>query len=178
MSMIDRRRDTAVSTGADMTGERRRGHWYPWLFVGFFGLVFAVNAVMIGIALSTWTGLETRDHYRKGVAYNEVIDKQAAQQARGWQAALSWTALEETRGEIAVTLHDRNGDPITGAGVVVELRRPTQASLDRLVPLVARGDGRYVARETLPAAGNWDARLVIRNGDDSHIQMERLWVAE
>ena len=88
MSMIDRRSDTAVSTGADMTGEHRRGHWYPWLFVGFFGLVFAVNAVMIGIALSTWTGLETRDHYRKGVAYNEVIDKQAAQQARGWQASL------------------------------------------------------------------------------------------
>lgn len=173
MSMIDRRRDTAGTTE-----EGRRGRWYPWMFVGFFGVVFAVNAVMIGIAASTWTGLETRDHYRKGLAYNDVIDAAKAQQARGWQAVLGWTALEGTRGEMAVTLRDRNGDPINGAGVVVELRRPTQASMDMLVPLVARGDGRYVARETLPAAGNWDARLVIRNGDDSHIQMERLRIAE
>lgn len=173
MSMSERLTD-GTSTG----GDHRRGHWYPWLFVGFFGVVFAVNAVMVGIALSTWTGLETRDHYRKGLAYNDVIDRQAAQQARGWQASLDWSALEGTRGEIAVTLRDRNGDPISGAGVVVELRRPTQASLDTLVPLVARGDGRYAARETLPAAGNWDARLVIRSGEDSHIQMERLWVAE
>lgn len=158
--------------------DHRRGRWYPWLFVGFFGVVFAVNAVMIGIAASTWTGLETRDHYRKGLAYNDVIGAATAQQMRGWQATLGWTALDGTSGEIAVILRNKSGDPISGAGVAVELRRPTQASLDRLVPLVARGDGRYAARETLPAAGNWDARLVIHNGDDSHIQMERLWVAE
>lgn len=173
MSMSDHLPDN-MNTAED----HRRGRWYPWLFVGFFGVVFAVNAVMIGIAASTWTGLETRDHYRKGLAYNDVIDAATAQQMRGWQATLGWTALDGTSGEIAVILRNKSGDPISGAGVAVELRRPTQASLDRLVPLVARGDGRYAARETLPAAGNWDARLVIRNGDDSHIQMERLWVAE
>ncbi|WP_083859421.1 FixH family protein [Oceanibaculum indicum] len=173
MSMTDRLPD-----GMSTTGEHRRGRWYPWLFVGFFAVVFAVNAIMIGIALSTWTGLETRDHYRKGLAYNDVIDRQAAQQARGWQVSLGWTALEATRGELKVTLQDGSGNPINGAGVVVELRRPTDAGLDRLVPLVARGDGFYAARETLPAAGNWNARLVIRNGDDTHIQMERLWIAE
>ncbi|HOT83126.1 MAG TPA: FixH family protein, partial [Candidatus Defluviicoccus seviourii] len=54
--------------GAKASG-RPPGWWYPWIFVGGMLIVVAVNAVMAIVAVGTFSGLETTDHYRKGLAY-------------------------------------------------------------------------------------------------------------
>ena len=61
-----------------MAGARPRGWWYPWIFVGAMAVVVVVNGILAWLAVGTWTGIETEDHYRKGLAYNENL---AAEQA-------------------------------------------------------------------------------------------------
>ena len=53
-----------------------------WL-VGFFAVVGAVNAVMIGAAISTFAGLEHDSPYQAGLAFDQEI---AAARAAGGAA--------------------------------------------------------------------------------------------
>jgi nitrogen fixation protein FixH len=41
--------------------------------VSFFAVVTAVDGIMIYQAISTFGGLETKDAYRKGLSYNQVL---------------------------------------------------------------------------------------------------------
>ena len=51
-----------------MARPRQPGWWYPWIFVGGMLVVIAVNGVLITMAVSTFSGIETEEHYRKGLA--------------------------------------------------------------------------------------------------------------
>ncbi|MBT3306984.1 MAG: nitrogen fixation protein FixH, partial [Alphaproteobacteria bacterium] len=44
-----------------------------WL-LAFFGTIFAVNAVLVFFALSSWPGLTTDKAYEEGIAYNRTLD--------------------------------------------------------------------------------------------------------
>jgi nitrogen fixation protein FixH len=67
---------------------RPRGWWYPWIFVGFFFLTFAVNGALVFFALNTWTGLETQHYWERGTAYNAALDGARQQRERGWQVGI------------------------------------------------------------------------------------------
>ena len=118
---------------------------------------------LLRVAAATWLLLVSA-----AVVVNHVSLSRLAEDVRTSAPAIDVALLDSRLTELELLTDSTGHEP----------EPLTQASLDTLVPLVARGDGRYAARETLPAAGNWDARLVIRSGEDSHIQMERLWVAE
>ena len=53
-----------------------------WL-VAFFGVVFAVNAVMIHAAISTFGGVETASSYKAGLAFEQEVEAGAARRTRG-----------------------------------------------------------------------------------------------
>ena len=59
-----------------------------FLFVLFFGIIFVVNARLIYLSQSSWTGLETHDAYRKGLKYNQQLSSSEAQNTRGWTMTL------------------------------------------------------------------------------------------
>ncbi len=62
------------STGHRPTRAPRQKGWYiPWIFVGLFLVVAAVNGVMIHFAFSSWTGLQTEEHFLKGIKYNQDL---------------------------------------------------------------------------------------------------------
>ena len=50
--------------------------------VAGFVVVVAVNAVMLTLALGTFNGLSTDGAYDRGLAYNQTLAAEAAQQAR------------------------------------------------------------------------------------------------
>ena len=56
--------------------------------LGFFGVVFVVNGVMIYSALSTHTGLVANEPYRKGLHYNERIEADERQARLGWSDSI------------------------------------------------------------------------------------------
>jgi nitrogen fixation protein FixH len=154
---------------------RPAGWWYPWLFVGGMLIVIVVNAVLVFAALDTFPGLETTDHYRKGLAYNANLAAAREQRERGWKVDLSFaadaaTAAEQGRGTLRVRFADRDGEPLAGLSVTAMLTRPAHAGHDFEVPLRNLGEGVYQATVALPLRGLWEARILARSGGGAHFQ--------
>lgn len=161
-------------------GNRRRGRqpgWYiPWLFVAFFGVVFSVNGVMVWVATSTYTGLQTEEYYRKGVKYNAALEGARAQAERGWKVEVSFRSPAERKGTIALSLRDRYGNLLTGSVVTAQLIRPTSAGHDVQLDVPYVGDGRYGADVELPLSGVWDLRIDIDHASGDWQNQQRVWV--
>ena len=156
----------------------RRDAWIPWAFVGFFLVVLVVNAIMMVVAFSTWTGIgeESANSYQQGLTYNDRLAEVAAQQARGWQADLGFTDLPGVRGRLELTLQDSFGNPLERAIVVAALARPTNAAEDFTAELGDIGVGRYGADIVFPDAGQWDVRVLAEHPDGSYRLTSRLYV--
>jgi nitrogen fixation protein FixH len=163
-----------------MTGialaDERRSRWIPWAFVAFFGVVLAVNLTMIVVAMVTWPGLETKNAYQRGLAYNRTLAAAAAQAALGWQVDFRFTPAADGTGLAELTLRDRHGNLLRGAEVVARFLRPTHAGQDVEVVLEPARDGEYRAAVRLPLPGQWQVRVDVRHGGHRHQLSERLHV--
>ncbi|MDH3664086.1 MAG: FixH family protein [Alphaproteobacteria bacterium] len=156
---------------------RRRGHWIPWVFVGLFLLVLAVNGTMITIAISTFNGLETTNAYEKGLAYNDRLAAAAEQERLGWETSLN--AVPNENGQVTLTfvLADRLGAPIAAADVRARIDRPLQAGRDQVVVLEATDDGRYAATVDLPLKGQWNVQLTAEARGERYQLAKRIHIA-
>jgi nitrogen fixation protein FixH len=142
-------------------GDPRRSQWIPFAFVGFFVVVLATNAVMMWLAFTTWTGLETENAYQKGLAYNHTLAEARAQAALGWQVETGFVEQEGGRLGIELALADRYGTPLENAVVSARLVRPTSEGHDLPVALERHLGNRYGAEVALPLAGQWEAQLTV-----------------
>lgn len=137
--------------------------WMPWLFVLFFAVVFLVNGIMVYVGATTWTGLETKQHYVKGLAYNETLDEVELQKARGWIGALSVKPGAEGRLTLDFVLRNREERALAGATVTARLVRPTSEGHDLEIRMDDYGRGRYVGAADLALRGQWDVRIVAKH---------------
>lgn len=155
---------------------RKRGWWYPWIFVGMFGVVVAVNGALAYFATTTFTGLQTKGAYEKGLAYNKALAEVRAEEELGWKVdpQIDPTAITATGGAITVTVQDKNGKPLDDLHVAVEMVRPTAAGYDSLLELVAQGGGRYQTMVKLPLPGLWDIKVLASRGQDQVEAMRRV----
>jgi len=155
-----------------------RGRYYPWIFVGGFLAVIAVNAVMVGLALASFSGIETPRHYAQGLAYNRLIEADRAQHALGWRIELGLLpraadpAQDARTVALEVDAADKLGRPLDNLELRALAVRPTSAGFDRELRLTPAGGGRYRATLELPLPGQWDLRLVA-NRADAHWQTVR-----
>lgn len=147
---------------------RKPGWWIPWSFVGFFVVVIAVNAGMMTAAFSTFTGLSTANHYRRGVSYNKALDAEAAQRARGWQTNVRFDQTGPRKGRLVVVFTDRKGEQLLSLDVSARIVRPTNAGDDFTAPLKPLGDGHYAADIAFPLRGQWRAEIIARRGTARH----------
>lgn len=133
----------------------RRSAWIPWAFVGGMLTVFAVNAVMVQLAIATFPGVTVGRAYERGRGYNQVLAEAARQDALGWRAEV---ALAEG-GVLTLTASDREGRPLE-ARVQGVLRRPLEGT-DLPLEFVAARPGRWDAAVQGARAGQWEARLTL-----------------
>lgn len=127
--------------------------------LAFFGVVTAVDAVMIYQAVHTFGGVETSDAYRKGLAYNKRIASSAEQDALGW---IEDVTIDAPRGVLVVSLSDRNRKGIEGLVVSATIGRPATNAFDQTLTLEDRGDGRHEAPVPSLAAGSWSVDVSAR----------------
>jgi nitrogen fixation protein FixH len=120
----------------------------------FFGVVSAVNGVMIYEALSTMRGVDTESAYQAGRMFEQDVAMLKAQDARHWQIDAKLTpALNGTRLELAA--RDQAGHVLTGMAASANFERPTDRGLDRKVALTEDLPGQYHGTtELIP--GQWD----------------------
>jgi len=158
-----------------------RGKHVLMMMLAFFGTVILVNLVFVYFALDTWTGITTENAYTEGLQYNETIAARDAQRDLGWQAEVSLTVPADGSEQLAVTLRDRDGRPLSGLSVSGTLRRPTHEGYDQEVHLIEEAEGRYTAPLSVPLRGNWDLALsaspAAAHPDDPVFEMKtRLWL--
>lgn len=147
----------------------------PWIFVGGFAIVIAVNGALIYFANSTFSGLETEHAYETGLHYNQSLEAAAAQEKLGWRGDIALSAEADGKRELTVLFADRLERPIDGLAVEAHLLRPANAGMDLNLTLAGKGNGRYTADVTLPAPGQWDIRIVARDAEHSWQKSERLF---
>ncbi|SHI70185.1 Nitrogen fixation protein FixH [Roseomonas rosea] len=152
-----------------MATPARRGRWIPWAFVGAFGVVIAVNGVLITAAVRTYSGTTTAGAYDRGRGYGEVLAEAARQRALGWQSEIT-----RDPGAVAVSVRLPDGSPLPAdARVTGSLQRPLERAS---VPLDFHpaAPGGWRSAVELPAPGAWEAVLTVTRGTDRVELRERL----
>ncbi len=126
------------------------------IFIAFFGIVTAVNIVMIYSATSTFPGLVVKNSY---VASQNFDAERNAHNALGWSAG---AGLDD--GELTVAIQDRDGAPVHGLAVSAIIGRPATNEGERIVDLHPSGDV-YIAHPGLPK-GAWRIEIRAQGGPE------------
>ena len=155
---------------------RKPGWWYPYIFVGGFGVVLAVNGALAYFATSSFTGLQTENAYEKGLAYNKTLDLARIQDEMGWTVEVK---VEPVAGQahqtlVVVAYRDRQGQPLDGLAVKARMIRPTAKGYDRDAVLNEVTPGTYGATVDLPLEGLWDVNLTAAGRDATHQIVRRI----
>lgn len=140
------------------------GQMLLFCLLGFFGVVFVANGVMVREALSTFGGLETESSYKAGRMFEQEVAMAEAQDARQWHVDAKVTpAADDARLDIDV--RDAAGRPLTGIDAAATFERPTDRRMDRDVALTESEPGRFYGSVAIPA-GQWDLVIELsRHGD-------------
>ena len=124
-----------------------------WLSA-FFGVVFAVNGVLIHEALSTLSGVDTDSAYQAGRVFEHEVTMAKAQEARQWRVEATVTPSPQGA-RIDVTARDAAGAPLRNLDATAVLERPTDRRLDRNLVVAADGPGRFHG-DVDAERGQWD----------------------
>lgn len=133
-------------------GSFSKNKWVLFAFLGFFGVIFAVNAVFIYSALSSQTGVVTEKPYEKGLAYNDTLQQAKNQPKINEKASYDNAVLRWL-------LRDEAGRHIKNAVVTARLVRSVKEGYDFDVEMAYKGDGVYEVSLDLPLKGAWVAQL-------------------
>ena len=190
LGIIASHRDRRLAEAGQVSG--RWFHWGPTVIILFFSVVFLVNATMVVLSRQgmpesmarvllperdrdrqvtmAFPGTVARDFHKKEALYNDYLEQVRKQEARGWQVRQGWLDTPKTGAAkpFQVEIVSRDGDPVTGARVMVDFLRPSDQRLDQQHELVEVEAGLYRARVSLPMPGLWSTSLVIRRGEDLH----------
>jgi nitrogen fixation protein FixH len=155
---------------------RLKGKHVLFILLGFFGIVFAVNAVFLYEALKTLPGEEPGATYEAGLRYNSTLAEQRAQNELHWAHKVQ--VLPGSR--IAVSVTGADGAPVAGLSVTADFERPAAKSAHAAV-FKEVDSGRYEAAGDMLEAGSWIIALTAqkpRPGEAPAIYRvkERLWI--
>ncbi len=140
------------------------GHMLAVVFA-FFGTIIAVNLVMAFLATGTFPGLVVKNSYVASQNYNQLLADTRAHEQSGWKMDMAVTG-----GVLAVTLTDRDGQPLGRLAVTAAAGRPSTTEQDRVLDLASDGSV-YRAAEAL-APGLWEVAVEARD-DGALVYAER-----
>lgn len=127
----------------------QRNLW-PLGVVGGLATVVIANVIMVIIATKNPQALETKDAWKDGQAYQQVLDERAAAARQQWKVEV---AVKEA--EVWFRVLDAEGKPVTGLGGQVRATRADTAELDYEVEVRQVDPGLYTAPLKLPRSGLW-----------------------
>ncbi len=124
-------------------------HTQPWTgrrvilgFVAFFGVLIAVQAAFIAIAVSTHTGIVSKQPYRKGLNYGERIIQSEKQKKLGWKEDIS---LSDNQDRLILRIQNKESAPVRNLILTGELSRPVHKNEDLSLEFREDRPGEYGA---------------------------------
>ena len=122
------------------------------IMVAFFGTVFAANMALVFYSSHSWTGLVVENSYVASQEFDKTTRKLELAEAG------VHTKIAYAKGQLSLTLTDNDGNPAIASNVVAKLGRPSHEGEDQTIPLVAKGDGLFVADLVL-GKGQWSGMV-------------------
>ncbi|MGL5735524.1 MAG: FixH family protein [Beijerinckiaceae bacterium] len=144
------------------------GRMVLFAIIAFFGVVTAVNAVMMTLALRTMPGVDVKSSYEASQSYNRTIARARAQAQRGWTADVAF--VEGASRMVSVNLRDRNGEPVRGLEMHARFAHIADRKRDQSVMLTEAAPGRYEGAAA--PRGVWDLHIEARQGQDILFQSQ------
>ena len=132
-------------------------------FVVFFGIIIAVNAVMLTLALDTMPGLTTDSSYRASQRFNSQLAAARERAARGWNVDARVERNATGAAAMTVSVREPEGAPVERIRVSARLMHPVHRVNDRVFEVARSGTGLY--------AGTTDG--VIPGAHDLVIEIDR-----
>ena len=135
-----------------------------WL-VAFFGIVFAVNAILVKAATSTFGGVEVQSSYKAGLLFATEAARARAQDGLHWR--VEGRVIRNAAGDAVLDLavRDAQGKPVSGIAVEARLAHPADERLDRDIELRGSGAGQFHG-QTQARPGRWDLIVDVLRGDE------------
>jgi nitrogen fixation protein FixH len=134
-------------------------------FAGFFGVVFAVNALLVQVASSTFGGLETGSSYKAGLMFSREQQQAERQQSLHWQVDGRISRDQDGEAVLEINARDARGAPLTGLTAEARLAHPADARLDHSIALTRTSAGTFRG-ETEAQAGQWELTVDLYSGTD------------
>jgi len=138
--------------------------------LGFFGVIIAVNLVLLAFALRTHTGLVAPNSYVASQNFNRKAAEAHAQAARGWKTAAAYGG-----GVLELTFAGPDGEPILNLRVEGGVGRPVSAAEDRHVVFSRAAPGVYRAATPL-GPGEWMVEAVAAGAGEPYRLSRRFFV--
>ena len=135
-----------------------------WL-LSFFGLVFAVNGVMIKVAASTFGGVEVASSYKAGLKFGKDIAESRAQDALHWQVSGNIARDRDANAVLELVARDQKGVALADLGAHARLIHPADSRRDVMIDLHKAGAGTFRGMGQAPA-GQWELEIALERGDE------------
>jgi nitrogen fixation protein FixH len=139
--------------------------------LGFFGVVFAVNAVLVKAATSTFGGVETSSSYKAGLMFEQEVARAGQQDELQWQVAGKLTRDKAGEAVLDISARDARGAALAGITARARLAHPADERLDHVIALERTNAGRFHG-ETQAQPGQWEL-IVDLYRDDARVFRSR-----
>ena len=127
-----------------MTRAPLRGIHVLWVILGFFAVTFAVNAVFIVRAVSTFPGELAPKSWLQGLDYNSTLARREGQKRLGWTAAIGFD--DAATPALRLSLQSAAGVPVRDSlDVALRYRAVGDATHDGAGVMTHLGGGEYAA---------------------------------
>lgn len=145
-----------------MNSNRQTRSFWPVGITTFFVLALVFLVTFIIWAMHQREDLVTDNYYEKEVEFQQQLDQQSRTAAFASQVAVAYDAMLHN---ITITLPAAQAASAVGQ---IQLYRPSDASLDRTVPLAVNQDGvQQLDAKGLPA-GLWKIRVKWTTGGEEY----------
>jgi len=134
-----------------------------WL-LAFFGVVFAVNGVLVQAAISTFGGLETASSYKAGLQFEREVAKAERQDELHWQVIGKLARNAQGDAVLEVSARDAQGLALAGLTADARLAHPADERLDHVIALRLISAGVFHG-EAAAQPGQWDLILDLYRGE-------------
>ena len=136
------------------------------IIVAFFGVIIAVNGLMLTLAVSSFGGLVVGNSYVASQNFNADIAAARAQPIRGWTLDLRTDAQT-----VSLVVRDADGSVLRNLDIVLTLARPTHERDTVTVPMREDLPGRYQGAVVL-APGRWIATVATADGQTRSLSLD------
>lgn len=141
------------------TTRRINGFHATWMFVAFFGVIFAVNMLMARFAVSSFGGTVVDNSYVASQNYNKWLEEGRKQASHGW----SFSKAARSGDKVVFSAVAEDQSPLETMTLSAEVSHPVGRTETFELTFNEIAPGQYSSVEAVPA-GRWKLKVrAIRN---------------